>query len=137
MKTFGKEPKNKQKAKSSIKQRRKLTSCNNCLSIFSLLTRYQLMLIIKLSLILCSKLSTKVNSLPKPKQISLTLQVEASGIDIELRGAFKAPPCKNLFRDHFDLIFLHRKGWGIKITQENFFKMGFETKKYHFCVLFA
>ena len=23
---------------------------------------------------------------------------------------------KNLFRDHFDPIFLHRKGWGIKIT---------------------
>ena len=42
----------------------------------------------------------------------LTLQVEASGIDIELRGG----GCKNLFRDHPDPIFLHRKGWGIKIT---------------------
>ena len=38
----------------------------------------------------------------------LTLQVEASGTDIEEgKGAFKAPhpPCKNLFRDHFDPIF--------------------------------
>ena len=31
-------------------------------------------------------------------------------------GAFNARPCKNLFRDHFDPIFLHRKGWGMKIT---------------------
>ena len=31
-------------------------------------------------------------------------------------GAFKARPYKNLFRDHFDPIFLHGKGWGIKIT---------------------
>ena len=46
-------------------------------------------------------------------------------------GAFK-----NMFRDHFDPIFLHRKGWGIKRTKENFFKMGFETKNCHFYILF-
>jgi len=33
-----------------------------------------------------------------------------------LKGAKIARPCKNLFRDHFDPIFLHRKGWGMKIT---------------------
>ena len=42
---------------------------------------------------------------------------------------------KNLFRDQFDPIFLHKKGRGTKIPQENFKKIGFETKKYHFCVL--
>ena len=61
----------------------------------------------------------------------LTLQEGASEIDIK-QG--RGDPCKNLFKDHFDPIFLHGRGWGIKITQENFFKMGFETKKYHFCV---
>jgi len=28
-------------------------------------------------------------------------------------------------------------GWGTKIPKDNFLKIGFETKKYHFCVLFA
>ena len=32
-------------------------------------------------------------------------------------------------RDHFDPIFLHRKGWGTKITWGKNFTMGFETKK--------
>ena len=40
-------------------------------------------------------------------------------------------------RGYFDPIFLQRKGWGTKIPQENFLKIGFEAKKCHFCVLLA
>ena len=36
-------------------------------------------------------------------------------------GAFHARPYKNPFKGLFGPIFLHRKGWGIKITSENFF----------------
>ena len=48
-------------------------------------------------------------------------------MDIELKGggAFKARPYKNPFRGPFGPIFLHRKGWGIKITSEKFFEIGF------------
>ena len=52
-------------------------------------------------------------------------------------GAFNARPYKNPFKGLFGPIFLHRKGWGIKITSEKFFEIGFLSKKYHFCVLFA
>ena len=52
-------------------------------------------------------------------------------------GAFNARPYKNPFKGPFGLIFLHRKGWGIKITSEKFFEIGFLSKKCHFCVLFA
>ena len=31
-----------------------------------------------------------------------------------IRGAFKARSYENLYKNHFDLIFLHRKGWGTK-----------------------
>ena len=49
--------------------------------------------------------------------IILTLQVKASGIDIELRrGAFKAPLVKTCLGTILTKFFLHRKGWGIKIT---------------------
>ena len=37
----------------------------------------------------------------------LTLPEEASGIDIEKVGAFKACPFKNLFWNHFDPFFGH------------------------------
>ena len=56
----------------------------------------------------------------------LTLQGVASGMDIKKGGAFKARPYKNPFRGPFGPIFLQRKGWGMKITYENFFKMGFD-----------
>ena len=46
----------------------------------------------------------------------LILQEEASGIDIERGGAFKAPPYKNLFRGSFGPIFSHNFDWGTKIT---------------------
>ena len=43
----------------------------------------------------------------------LTLQVEATGIDIELRGgAFKALPVKTCLGTILTQFFLHRKGWG-------------------------
>ena len=32
---------------------------------------------------------------------------------------------KNPFKGPFGPIFWHRKGWGIKITSENFFEIGF------------
>ena len=47
-------------------------------------------------------------------------------MDIKKGGAFKARPYKNPFRGPFGPIFLQRKGWGMKITYENFFKMGFD-----------
>ena len=56
----------------------------------------------------------------------LTLQEGASGMDIKKGGgAFNARPYKNPFKGPFGPIFLHRKGWGIKITSENFFEIGF------------
>ena len=41
------------------------------------------------------------------------------------QGAFNARPYKNQFKGPFGPIFLHRKGWGIKITSEKFFEIGF------------
>ena len=55
----------------------------------------------------------------------LTLQEGVSGIDIKKGGAFNARSYKNPFKGPFGPIFLHRKGWGIKITSENFFEIGF------------
>ena len=52
----------------------------------------------------------------------LTLQEGASGMDIKKGGAFNARPYKNPFKGP---IFLHRKGWGIKITSEKIFEIGF------------
>ena len=40
-------------------------------------------------------------------------------------GHQEARPDKNPFKGPFGPIFLHRKGWGIKITSENFFDIGF------------
>ena len=57
-------------------------------------------------------------------------------MDIKTGGLLKPAPvktCVGTILTHF----LHRKGWGIKITKEIFLKMGFETKKYRFCVLFT
>ena len=45
----------------------------------------------------------------------LTLPEVASGIDIEKGGTFKACPSNNLVRIIL-IQFLHRKGWGIRIT---------------------
>ena len=59
------------------------------------------------------------------KREPLTLQEGASGMDIKKGGAFNARPYKNPFKGPFGSIFLHRKGWGIKITSENFFEIGF------------
>jgi len=46
----------------------------------------------------------------------LTLHLEASGIDINMGGAFKACPYKNPFRGHFDPNFSLNFDWGTKIT---------------------
>ena len=72
----------------------------------------------------------RVNQPPALTQLSmkllLTLQEGASGMDIKKRGgAFNARPYKNPFKGPFGTIFLHRKGWGIKITSEKFFEIGF------------
>ena len=48
--------------------------------------------------------------------IQLALQVEASGIDIELRGGILKTPLKTCLGTILTRFFLHRKGWGIKIT---------------------
>ena len=57
--------------------------------------------------------------------IFLALQEGASGIDIKKGGAFKARSIKTHLEALLARFFLHRKGWGIKITSEKFFEIGF------------
>ena len=52
-------------------------------------------------------------------------------MDIEKGGGGLLKPAP--IKTHLEALL----GWGIKITYEKFFKMGFETKNYHFCILFA
>ena len=66
---------------------------------------------------LCEKIVSKWPLTGFCRGWALTLQVEASGMDIELKGgAFKARPYKNPFSGPFDLIFSHNFDLGTKIT---------------------
>ena len=59
-------------------------------------------------------------------RILLTLQEGASGIVIKEGGGLLMPaPIKTHLKALLARFFFHRKGWGIKITSENFFEIGF------------
>ena len=68
----------------------------------------------------------------------LAFQAEASGIDIKLKGGLlkPPPPVKTCLGTILTRI-LHRKGWGIKITQEKFVKWVLRPKStiFAYCLL--